>query len=108
MPMLFVFVAGGLREMHEVRTFAPCKAFLFDMFAYFSSLENYFGFRTTIACARLSDSIVGTLSPPQRLPLGIPIKISIIEKIESAWGTMGRASKINRQVCRQMARVSRE
>ena len=25
-----------------------------------------------------------TLSPPQRLPLGIPIKISIIEKIESA------------------------
>ena len=24
------------------------------------------------------------LSPPQRLPLGIPIKISIIEKIESA------------------------
>ena len=29
------------------------------------------------------------LSPPQRLPLGIPIKISIIEKIESARGTMG-------------------
>ena len=26
----------------------------------------------------------GWLSPPQRLPLGIPIKISIIEKIESA------------------------
>ena len=36
-----------LSEMHEVRTFAPCKAFLFDMFAFFSSLENYFGFRTT-------------------------------------------------------------
>ena len=29
------------------------------------------------------------LSPPPRLPLGIPIKISIIEKIESARGTMG-------------------
>ena len=29
------------------------------------------------------------LSPPKRLPLGIPIKISIIEKIESARGTMG-------------------
>ena len=29
------------------------------------------------------------LSPPQRLPLGIPTKISIIEKIESARGTMG-------------------
>ena len=28
------------------------------------------------------------LSPPQRLPLGIPIKISIIEKIESVRGTM--------------------
>ena len=27
------------------------------------------------------------LSPPQRLPLGIPIKIAIIEKIESARGT---------------------
>ena len=33
--------------MHEVRTFGPCKAFLFDMFAFFTSLENYFGFRTT-------------------------------------------------------------
>ena len=32
------FVAGVLSEMHEVRTFAPCKAFLFDMFAFFSSL----------------------------------------------------------------------
>ena len=31
-------------EVHEVRTFARCKAFLFDVF--FSSLENYFGFRT--------------------------------------------------------------
>ena len=28
-----------------------------------------------------------TFSPPQRLPLGIPIKISIIEKIESARGS---------------------
>ena len=36
-----LFVAGVLSEMHEVRTFAPCKAFLFDMFAFFSSLENY-------------------------------------------------------------------
>ena len=26
---------------------ARCKAFLFDMFAFFSSHENYFGFRTT-------------------------------------------------------------
>ena len=33
------------------------------------------------------------LSPPQRLPLGIPIKKAIIEKIDSARGTMGwRAS----------------
>ena len=30
------------------------------------------------------------LSPPQTLPLGIPIKIAIIEKIESARETMGR------------------
>ena len=35
---LRLFVAGVLSEMHEVRTVAPCKAFLFDMFAYFSSL----------------------------------------------------------------------
>ena len=34
-------------EMHEVRTFAPCKTFLFDIFAFFSSPKNYFGFRTT-------------------------------------------------------------
>ena len=44
---LCLFVARVLSEMHEVRTFSPCKAFLFDMFAFFSSLENYFGFRTT-------------------------------------------------------------
>ena len=34
--VLCLFVAGVLSEkMHEVRTFAPCKAFLFDMFAVF-------------------------------------------------------------------------
>ena len=33
------------------------------------------------------------LTPPQRLPLGIPIKIAIIEKIESARGTMGRGKR---------------
>ena len=33
-----LFLAGVLSEMLEVRTFAPCKAFLFDMFAFFSSL----------------------------------------------------------------------
>ena len=32
-------------------------------------------------------------SPPRRLPLGIPIKIAIIEKIESARGTMGRGKR---------------
>ena len=35
-------------------------------------------------------SLFKKLSPPQRLPLGIPIKIAIIEKIESARGTMER------------------
>ena len=34
-----LFVAGVLSEMHEVRTFAPCKAFLFDMFALFRRLK---------------------------------------------------------------------
>ena len=33
------------------------------------------------------------LSPPRRLPLGIPTKIAIIEKIESARGTMGRGKR---------------
>ena len=33
------------------------------------------------------------LYPLQRLPLGIPIKIAIIEKIESARGTMGRGKR---------------
>ena len=44
--------------MHEVRTFAPCKAFLFDMFAFFSSLENYFGFRTTNVKGKTDDSVM--------------------------------------------------
>ena len=35
-PCLFVSWSGILSEMHEVRTFSPCKAFLFDMFAFFS------------------------------------------------------------------------
>ena len=37
--------------------------------------------------------MVGWLSPSQRLPLGIPIKIAKIEKIESARGTMGRGKR---------------
>ena len=42
-----------LNEIHEERTFAPCKAFLFVfvfvivVVAFFSSLENYFGFTRT-------------------------------------------------------------
>ena len=36
---LCLFVAGDLSEVHEVRTFAPCKAFLFDMFAFFRRLK---------------------------------------------------------------------
>ena len=39
MCQLCLFVAGVLNEMHEVRTFAPCKAFLFDMFAFFRRLK---------------------------------------------------------------------
>ena len=61
--MLTVFVccwkivAGDLSEVHEVRTFAPCKAFLFDMFAFFSSLENYFGLRTTNVKGKTDHSV---------------------------------------------------
>ena len=36
---LCLFVAGVLSEMHEARTFAPCKAFLFEMFAFFRRLR---------------------------------------------------------------------
>ena len=54
---LCLFVAGVLSEMHEVRTFAPCKAFLFDTFAFFSSLENYFGFRTTNVKGKTDHSV---------------------------------------------------
>ena len=36
---LCLFVAGVLSEMHEVRAFAPCKAFLFEMFAFFRRLK---------------------------------------------------------------------
>ena len=34
-----LFVAGVLSEMHEVPKFAPCKAFLFEMFAFFRRLK---------------------------------------------------------------------
>ena len=37
-----------LNEIYEVRMFAPCKGFFFVfVVVVFSSLENYFGFRTT-------------------------------------------------------------
>ena len=39
MCSLCLFVAGVLSEMHEVPTFAPCKAFLFEMFAFFRRLK---------------------------------------------------------------------
>ena len=52
-----VCLFGVLSKMHEVRTFAPCKAFLFDMFAFFSSLENYFGFRTTNVKGKTDHSV---------------------------------------------------
>ena len=41
----------------------------------------------------LTKFIAKQLSPPQRPPQGIPIKIAIIEKIESARGTMGRGKR---------------
>ena len=52
---LCLFIAGVLREMHGVRTFAPRKAFLFVMFAFFSSLD--FGFRTTNVKGKTDHSV---------------------------------------------------
>ena len=51
-------------------------------------LHHYQNANTTLSkflinAPRKNDS---NISPPQRLPLGIPIKIAIIEKIESARG----------------------
>ena len=43
--------------MHEVRTFAPCKGFLFVFVVVFSSLENYFGFRTTNVRVKTDHSV---------------------------------------------------
>ena len=54
---LCLYVAGALSEVHEVQTFAPCKAFLFDMFAFFSLLENYFQFRTTDVKGKTDHSV---------------------------------------------------
>ena len=47
-------------EIYEVRTFAPCKAFLFVfvvVVVVFSSLENYFGFRTTNVRVKTDHSV---------------------------------------------------
>ena len=56
---LCLFVAGVLSEMHEVRTFAPCKALIFYLtcLLFFSSLENYFGFRTTNVKGKTDHSV---------------------------------------------------
>ena len=54
---LCLFVAGVLSEVHEVRTFARCKAFLFDVFTFVASLENYFGFRTTNVKGKTDHSV---------------------------------------------------
>ena len=54
---VFVCCWSSLSEMHEVRMLATCKAFLFDKFAFFSSLENYFGFRTTNVKGKTDHSV---------------------------------------------------
>ena len=46
-----------LNEMHELQSFAPCKEFLFNMFFFFSSLENYFGFRITKRKGKMDHSV---------------------------------------------------
>ena len=48
-----------LNEIHEVRTFAPCKGFffVFVVVVVFSSLENYFGFRTTNVRVKTDHSV---------------------------------------------------
>ena len=46
-----------LNEIHEVRTFAPCKGFFFVFVVVFSSLENYFGFRTTKVRVKTDHSV---------------------------------------------------
>ena len=47
-----------LNEIHEVRTFAPCKGFVFVfVVVIFSSFENYFGFRTTNVRVKTDHSV---------------------------------------------------
>ena len=46
-----------LNEIHEVRTFAPCKGFFFVFVVVFPSLENYFGFRTTNVRVKTDHSV---------------------------------------------------
>ena len=44
--------------IHEMRTLAPCKAFLFVfVVVVLSSLENYFGFRTTNVRVKTGHSV---------------------------------------------------
>ena len=51
-------------------------------------------FRTLRRIMRIEEGVIEVdFSLPQRLPLGIPIKIAIIQKIESARGTMGSGKR---------------
>ena len=52
-------------------------------------VENYFFWSEIGSGFGELGSTLPPLPPPHRLPLGIPIKIAIIEKIESAPGTTG-------------------
>ena len=56
---LFVSFCERLNEIYEVRTFAPCKGFFFFVVVVFvvSSLENYFGFRTTNVRVKTDHSV---------------------------------------------------
>ena len=66
---------------HKVKTFLPCKNYICS---------------TQIKMRGLEDTVYTTvstslrLSPPQRLPLGIPIKISIIDNNRKRAGNDGK------------------
>ena len=86
-------------SLRILRTFFPTFHFFVSLFLFlftpFFLYSLYTGDRlvhlSTVFCW-FSDAWV-ELSPPQRLPLGVPIKIAIVEKQKARGETMGRGNR---------------
>ena len=63
------------------------------MFILYAAVPANSELLNLFSCLHESESWLGYSTPPQRLPLGIPVKIAVIEKNRKCAGTMGKGKK---------------